>query len=137
MLFPELNGIDLKGKEFAAPQSTTNQKSKDGVVAFTPQAIALRVQQQRTALIGSEPVAQSHTDPAHAFDSADAGRKLRAEQARISYFVRHTSDCRQSEVDRCRSEVPLFQVDSISKNNRAIESEACSEQYQSTNSLIA
>lgn len=45
MLFSELNGCDRKREEFTAPQSTTNQKSKDGVVAFAPKTIALGVQQ--------------------------------------------------------------------------------------------
>jgi hypothetical protein len=124
VLFPELNGRCRKGEQFTAPQSTTNQKSKDGVVAFAPKTIALRVQQQRAALIGSEPVAQTHADSAYAFDSTDAGGKFWTEQAGISCLVRHTPDRGQAEVDRCRSEVPLFQVDSVSKNNRAIESKS-------------
>jgi len=57
MLFPELNGIDGKGKKFAAPQATTNQKSKNGMVPFAPEAIAMRLQQQQPALLSSEPVA--------------------------------------------------------------------------------
>jgi len=121
VLFPELNGIDRKGKKFAAPQSTTNQKSQDGMVPLAPETIALGLQQQRTALIGSEPVAQSHADPAHAFDSANPRSKLWTEQAGISRLVGDTPDCGQPEVDRCWSQMPLFQVDTVSKNNGAIE----------------
>jgi Tfp pilus assembly protein PilV len=124
VLFSELNGADRKSEEFTAPQSTTNEKSKDGVVAFAPETIALRVQQQRAVLIGSEPVAQSHADSAYAFDSADAGGKFWTEQAGISCLVRHTPDRGQAEVDRCWSEVPLFQMDSVSKNNRAVKSKS-------------
>jgi len=72
VVFSELNGRRRKTEEFTAPQSTTNQKSEDRVVASAPKTIPLRVQQQRPALIGSEPVAQSHTDSAYALDSADA-----------------------------------------------------------------
>jgi len=118
VLFSELNGSGRKTEEFTAPQSTTNQKSEDRVVASAPKTIPLRVQQQRPALIGSEPVAQSHTDPAHAFDAADADGKFGTEQAGIGGLVCHTPDRGQPEVDRCWSEV------SISKNNRAIESES-------------
>ena len=124
VLFSELNGRDRKGKKFAAPQATTNQKSKDGVVAFAPKTIALGVQQQRAALIGSKPVAQSHANSAYALDSADAGGKFWAEQAGISCLVRHTPDRGQAEVDRCWSEVPLFQVDSVSKNDSTVESKS-------------
>ncbi len=124
VFFSELNGRSRKGKEFTAPQSATNQKSQDGVVAFASKTIALGVQQQRAALIGSEPVAESHANSAYALDSADAGGKFWTEQAGISCLVRHTPDRRQAEVDRCWSEVPLFQVDSVSKNNRAVESKS-------------
>ena len=63
-------------------------------------------------------------DSAYALDSADAGGKFWTEQARIGCLVRHTPDRRQAEVDRCWSEVPLFQMDSVSKNNRAVESKS-------------
>jgi hypothetical protein len=36
VLFSELYGRGRKGEEFAPSQSTTNQKSKDGIVAFAP-----------------------------------------------------------------------------------------------------
>ena len=103
VLLSKLNRRDRKGEEFTAPQSTTNQKSKDGVVAFAPKTIALGVQQQRAALIGSEPVTQSHADSAHAFDSSDAGGKFWTEQSGISCLERHTPDRGQAEVDRCWS----------------------------------
>ena len=50
VIVAELNGPRRKGEEFTAPQSATNQKSKDGVIAFAPNTIAMRVQQQRSAL---------------------------------------------------------------------------------------
>ena len=81
----------------------------------------MRVQQQRPALVCCEPVTQSHADAAYTFDSADTGRKFGTEQAGIGCLVRHTPDSGQAEVDRCRGKVPLFQVDSVSKHNRAIE----------------
>ena len=56
MLFAKLNGIDHKGKKFAAPQSTTNQKSKNGMVPLAPETVALGLQQQQPALLSSEPV---------------------------------------------------------------------------------
>jgi hypothetical protein len=110
VLFSELNG--------------SGGKSEDGVVASTPKTIPLRVQEQRAALIGGEPVAQSHTDPAYAFHAADACGKLWTEQAGISCFVRHTPDRSQAQVNRCWSESSLLQVDSVSKNDGAIESKS-------------
>jgi hypothetical protein len=124
VLFSELNGADGQGEKLTAPQPTTNQKSEDGVIASAPETIPLRVQQQRPALVCCEPVTQSHADSAYAFDTADAGGKFWTEQARISCLIRHTPDRGQPQVDGCWSEVPLFQVDSVSKDNRAIESES-------------
>ena len=56
MLFSELNGTDREGKKSAAPQATTNQKSENGMVPLASETIALGLQQQRTALLSSEPV---------------------------------------------------------------------------------
>ena len=121
VLFSELSGTDRKGEKFTAPQSTTNQKSKDGMVSLAPETFALGFQQQRAALIGSEPVAQSDSDSAHAFDPANARGKLWTEQAGIRGLVRDAPDCGQAEVYRCGCEAPLFQVNPVSKNNGAIE----------------
>ena len=106
MLLSELNGGDREGKEFTAPQSTTNQESKNGIVPFAPEAVALGIQQQRAALIGGKPVTQSHTNSAYALDSAGASGKFWAEQPGISCLIRYSSDCGQAEIDlvgaRCR-----------------------------------
>jgi hypothetical protein len=101
VLFSELNGRSRKGEEFTAPQSAANQKGKDGVVPFASKTVTLGTQQQRPPLLGSEPVAQSHTDSAYAFDSPDAGGKFWTQQAGISSLVRHPPDRGQAEVDRC------------------------------------
>jgi hypothetical protein len=121
VLFSELNGAEGKGEKLTTPQPTTNQKSKDGVIASAPETIPLRVQQQRPALVCGEPVAQSHAYASYTFDSSDTGGKFGTEEAGIGCLVRHASDRSQAEVDRCRSKVPLLQVDSVSQHNRAIE----------------
>jgi hypothetical protein len=124
VFFSELNGSSHKGEEFTTPQSTANQKSKDGVIAFAPKAIASGVQQQRPARIGSEPIAQSDTDSTYAFDSPGAGSKFRTEQAGICCLVRHAPYRGHAEVNRRWSELLLLQVDSISENNGAIASKS-------------
>ncbi len=43
MLLSELNGSGRKGEEFTASQSTTNEKSEDGVIATAPKTILLGV----------------------------------------------------------------------------------------------
>jgi hypothetical protein len=53
MFFPKLNGIDRKRKNFTTPQTTTKQKSQNGMVPLAPQTVALRLQQQRAALLSS------------------------------------------------------------------------------------
>jgi hypothetical protein len=98
---------------------------------------ALGVQQQRAALIGTEPVAQSQADSTYAFDSTNACGEFWTEQAGISCLVRHTPYRGQAEVDRCWSEVPLFHVDSVSKDNRAVESKSWFRTVPIDNSFIA
>jgi hypothetical protein len=137
VLFSKLNRAGFKRKEFTASQSTTNQKSNDGVIAFAPETIALRFQQQRAALVGSEPVSQSHADAAYAFYAADAGGKFWTEQAGIRCLVCHTPDRGQAEVDRCRSKASLFEVDSVSSTTVRLKASRGSEQYKSTNLLLA
>ena len=48
--------LTQKGKKFSASQPTTNQKSKNGMVPFAPETVALGLQQQRTALLSSKPI---------------------------------------------------------------------------------
>src|SRR5205823_10960552 len=63
----------------------------------------------------------SHTDLPYALDTPNAGRQFRTEQTGISCLVCHTPDRGQTEIDRCWSKAPLFQVDSISEDNGAVE----------------
>jgi hypothetical protein len=60
----------------------------------------------------------------HTFDSADAGGEVRTEQAGISCLVRDAPDRSQAKVNRRWSELSLLQVDSVTENNGAIESES-------------
>jgi hypothetical protein len=92
MLFAELNGIRLEGEKFTAPQATTNEQSQNGMIPLAPETIALGLQQQRTALLSSKPVAKSNSDPAYAFDATYAGGKLWTEQPGIGSLVCYTSD---------------------------------------------
>jgi hypothetical protein len=89
----ELNGRNRKGEEFPAPQSTADQKSKDGIVAFAPKTIALGVQQERAILIGAEPVSQSHPIRRTPLTRRIRG-KFWTEQAGTSCLIRYTPDRR-------------------------------------------
>jgi hypothetical protein len=61
--------------------------------------------------------------PAHALHPSNPGRQFGAEQAGIGRFVRHTPDCGEPQVDRGRRIVSLFEVDSITKHDGAVERE--------------
>ena len=76
VLFSELNRDKVSGRGAHPRLNPQPQKSKDGIVALAPETIALGLPQQRAAPVGGQPVPQSDADPAHAFDSANAGRKL-------------------------------------------------------------
>jgi hypothetical protein len=53
---------------------------------------------ERLALIGRQPVAQADA-PTHAMHAANSSRKIRAEQAAISRFIRQAADCAQTQID--------------------------------------
>lgn len=64
------------------------------------------------------------SDPAHSFHPPDSGRKLRTEQAGIGSLVRDAPNGGQAQVDRGRCVLLLFEVDSVSRDDSAIECEA-------------
>jgi hypothetical protein len=80
--------------------------------------------QEPFALLGGEPVADANSDPAHSFDPSDPGRKLRTQEAGISGLIRNTPDGCEAQVDRRRCVQFLFEKDSVSQDDSAIECEA-------------
>jgi hypothetical protein len=64
------------------------------------QPVHSRFQKQASTLICGKTVAEAYANAAYAFDTRHAGRKLWAEQSRVSGLVRDASNCRQMEVNR-------------------------------------
>jgi hypothetical protein len=74
-------------------------------------------------LFRCEPVAEADAKTADAFHAADARGQFGAQEAGVGRLVRHAANGCQTEVDCRRRVLPLFEVDPIAENNRAIEGE--------------
>jgi hypothetical protein len=134
VVFSELNRHGRKGKEFAAPQSATNQKSKNGVVAFTSKTITMGFQQQRAALIGMPRRTPIRRTPlTRRMPAASSG--LSKPESVASYATRLTAARRRLIVvgARCRCSKWIR----YRRTTVRLKASLGSEQYQSTNSLIA
>lgn len=80
--------------------------------------------EQPTALFGRQPVSETHTDTAHALHPTNARRQLRAQQASIRCLVRNSSDGGQAQIDRGWRISSQFEVNTVPKDDRAVEREA-------------
>jgi hypothetical protein len=74
-------------------------------------------------LLRRQPVAQADAEPAHALHPSNPGSQFGTEQAGIGRFVRHAPDRGEPKVDRGRGIVSLFEVDSITEYDGAVERE--------------
>jgi hypothetical protein len=86
--------------------------------------VGVRCVQQSPSLLRREPAPQADPESAHALNPSNAGRQLRTEQPRIGRLVGHPAHRRESQVDRGRGIVSLFEVDPIAEHDRAVEREA-------------
>ena len=83
-------------------QATTQEDPEQRSISFTFEGIRVRNLPERSCLFGGEPVAKTNAEVLRPFDSPNAGRKIRAEQAGISSFVCKAADGREPAVDRAR-----------------------------------
>src|SRR6516225_2168737 len=100
-LLSQFHGVDTEGKQFAPPQSASDQRGKNGVVSLTTERFPIRTRQQSLALVGCQPVPDADSDPAHSLYSSNSSSKLRAEQTGVGSLEGNPSDGSQAEVD-CR-----------------------------------
>jgi hypothetical protein len=75
-------------------------------------------------LIRSQPVPDPGSQPLRTLHSSYACRQLGAQEAGIRRLIGEASNGGEPNVDRRRSEIPLFQEEPISKHDGSIEREA-------------
>jgi hypothetical protein len=124
VLFAQLDGFDVQAEKLAAAESASNQHGEDRVVPFATERIAIRTRQEPPALLRCEPVPNTDSNPAHSFGSPDPGRKFRTQKAGIDGLISDPSDSCEAQIDRGRRVLLLFEMDSVSQDDCAIECEA-------------
>jgi hypothetical protein len=121
----QLNPFELESQQFAAAQPTAKEHREHRVITELAQRGRWPSRRQQSpSLLRREPVPQTNPKSAHALDPSDAGGELRTEQPGIGRFIGHSAHRRESQVDRGRSKVSLFEVDPIAEHDGAVERQA-------------
>jgi hypothetical protein len=124
-MFPTLlNPSEPQRQQFPSSKAAPEEYREHRVIAEFAQRGRRSPCQESPPLFRCEPIPQADTEPADAFDPANAGRELWAEQTGIGGLVSDSAHRRESEVDRGRSVVSLFEVNPVAKHDRAVECEA-------------
>jgi len=137
MLFALLQTFRGEASGLRSPRSTSEEDREHGIVTLSAQAALVDHRQELLALIGGQPIPDSHAMLFDALHPPDACRKIGAQQPAVGSLVGKPADGRQSEVDRRGSITSLLETDAVSGNDGFVESQAGSEQYQSMNSRMA
>src|SRR3954470_8406442 len=101
------------------------------MVALAAQAICSSAFEQSFALLCGKPIPNSYAQPADSFYAADPGSHFRTEQSSIGGLIRKSANCSESQVDRRRRVLLLFEADSVAEHDGPVECQACSVQYHS------
>ena len=87
MLFSLLQVGEIQLHGFMTPQTAGEQHSQKGAVPFALQSLGIGTLPEGLALLGRQPVSQSHSEFLDAFHSPDTGGEIRAKEAAIGGFV--------------------------------------------------
>jgi hypothetical protein len=88
-------------------------------------------------LFSTQPVSNSNSNPTDALYSSDSGGQFGAEEAGVGGFKRYPSNGSQAQIDGCRCELLLFEIDPVSQDQGTVEYEPRFEVYQPAKSVIA
>jgi len=82
--------------------------------------------EQSSSLLHREPITEAHPEAPHAFHAADPRPfcQLGTEEPSIGGFIGDAPNGGESQIDRGRGVVPLFEVDAVPEDNGAVEGEA-------------
>ncbi|HEV3061848.1 MAG TPA: hypothetical protein VGY48_26585 [Vicinamibacterales bacterium] len=137
VLLALLNPPELQGQQLPPPKATPEEHREHRVIAELARYGRCPLRQQSPSLIRGEPVPQPDPEPAHALHAPNTGRELRTEQPGIGRFIGHPAHRGESEVNRGRGIVVLFEVDPIASTTVRLNARRGSEQYHVTNSRMA
>ena len=121
MPLTELNVLDLQCSRLRASERTADQHSEHRLIPHLPRSRRPIRPKQALPLFRGQPISDTNAEAARSFHSSDPCRKIRAQQAAISCFIREPTDRRQSEVDRSGSVLLLFKGDSVTGHHGLVK----------------
>jgi len=81
VLLAQLNGVHREAKQLGPPKPTSDEKRKHRAIALAAQRIGTGSLKQPLPLLGSQPVANSYSQPVHSLDTPNASGQFWTEQA--------------------------------------------------------
>jgi hypothetical protein len=121
MFLSLLNPSALQRQQLPPSKAAPEEYREHRVIAEFAQCRGRSPRQESPPLLRREPIPQADTEPANAFDPANAGREFRAAQTGLVGDSAHRGE---SQVDRGWSVASLFEVNPVAEHDRAVECEA-------------
>ncbi len=82
-----LDVVPFQADEFRSAKATTEQHGQHGVIALRPHTVTTSMLQNFRALFNAQPITGTEPELFDAFDSADPGSQLGAQQTGVGGFV--------------------------------------------------
>jgi len=111
----DLKVVSLQSDQLGAPETASDENRQNCSIPLPPQSIRTWCAQERSALIGRQPVADPGSQPFGALHPSNTCRQLGAQEAGIRSLIGKPPHSGESDVDRRRSEILLFQEEPVSK----------------------
>jgi hypothetical protein len=91
MILALLEMFEPQADSLMPSQSTCKEDSKKGSISLSFDALVVGRLPKRMALVGSQPVAEPHTQLLDTFYTANTGREIGTEKATIGGLIRQTA----------------------------------------------
>jgi len=133
----QLNGIDVQRQQLAASESASDEHGEHRVIPLAPKRSPLHAGEQSLALLNGQPVSHPDSNPAHSLHSSNLDGQFRTKQAGVGGIKSNSADRSQSQLDGRGRVLLLLETDPVPQHYGAVEGRRGSEQYQSTNAVMA
>ena len=118
-----LDVLQLQANEFRSAKAATEQHGQHGVIALRPHTVTASTLQNFRTLFNTQPIPGTEPQLFDAFDSADPGSQLGAQQTGVGRFVSQAAHGCQLLVDGVGGQMPRFQVYAIAHHHDPVESQ--------------
>src|SRR2546425_9636243 len=136
MFFAQLNRLHRQREQFTPPKTTPNQHREHRSVALAAESVGAGALQQPLALLSGQPIFDSYPEPTNSLHTAYA-RQFWTQQTGISCLVGNSANCCETQVDREGAYCFCSRLILYRSTTVRLKARRGSEQYHSTNSLMA